>query len=335
MSNKRTPKKTVRPPPRRAETGASQSRTGWQDRARGYLAHHRATAKDSAWRLLRSPLPSLLTWMAIGIALCLPATLFAGLENLRGLSQDWDGEPQMTVFVKKGARAAAIESLRDKIDSHSIAVATVLVSPEQALEQLQSVSGVGEALLGLDDNPLPTSLVIRFRSDVEPAQLEAFAATMQAELLIDDVLFDRAWVERLQQILALGERLVWALGSVLALGVILVIGNTISLAIEARRDEIVIVKLVGGTNAFVRRPFLYSGCWYGIGGGIIAVILLGLLLGLLSEPALRLAGSYSSDFKLEGIGFAGSFLLVAAGGVIGLLGAWLAVSRHLADIEPQ
>jgi len=141
-------------------------------------------------------------------------------------------------------------------------------------------------------------------------------------------------VDRLHQILALAEQLVLGLGGLLAIGVLLVIGNTIRLSIESRRDEIVIIKLVGGTDAFVRRPFLYTGFWYGLGGGLIALVLLQLMLLLLTAPVSHLAASYQSEFRLTGLGVDGGLFLAVLGAAIGWLGAWLAVSRHLGDIEP-
>jgi cell division transport system permease protein len=139
----------------------------------------------------------------------------------------------------------------------------------------------------------------------------------------------------MQQLLALAERLVLALGLLLVLGVLLVVGNTIRLAIENRRDEIVVVKLVGGTNAFVRRPFLYTGIWYGVGGGLLAWILLMLAIGWLSGPVGQLATLYQSDFYLQGLGFSGSLAMLLLAALVGWIGAWLAVARHLGQINPQ
>jgi cell division transport system permease protein len=152
---------------------------------------------------------------------------------------------------------------------------------------------------------------------------------------IDQAVLDLEWVQRLYSMMALGKRLVIALAALLALGVLLVVGNTIRLAIESRRDEIVIVKLVGGTNAFVRRPFLYTGLWYGLGGGILAWLIIGFGLFWLSSPVAELAGLYRSQFELQGLGIGDSLMMWLCGGLLGLAGAWLAVSRHLGAIEPR
>lgn len=146
---------------------------------------------------------------------------------------------------------------------------------------------------------------------------------------------DMEWVRRLRELMILGKKIVAALAGLLGLGVLLAIGNTIRLAIENRREEIVVAKLVGGTNSFVRRPFIYSGGWYGFMGGILACIIVSLGYWVLEGTVARLATLYQSDFELSGLGFAGNVQLLLTGIVLGWLGAWLAVGRHLATIEPK
>ena len=316
-------------------TGAQAHKTGMADRWNSYLAHHRHSARDSLSRLLATPLQSLMTWLVMAVALALPATLFTSLNNVQSLGSSWDGAPQMSVFLNVRAREAAINSFREDLARQSAIAEVVYVSPEQALQEFEAESGMGNALQTLDTNPLPPTLLIIPQAGLTPIQLSQLGDELQQLPLVDDVVFDRAWIERLHQILALAEQLVLALGGLLALGVLLVIGNTIRLAIESRRDEILVIKLVGGTDAFVRRPFLYTGLWYGLGGGLIALALLHLLLWVLASPVGSLADSYQSDFELLGLGFSGGLLLVSLGALIGWLGAWLAVSRHLGDIEPS
>jgi len=314
--------------------GASAHKTGLNDRWSSYLAHHRHSAKDSMSRLLAAPLQSLMTWLVMAVALALPATLFTSLDNVQSLGQSWDGAPQISVFLNVRAREQAILSFQQKLKASEQVADVVYVSPEQALREFEQSSGMGNALQTLDVNPLPPTLMIIPAADLSPASLSQMGEQLKAEALVDEVVFDRAWVDRLHQILALAEQLVLGLGGLLAIGVLLVIGNTIRLSIESRRDEIVVIKLVGGTDAFVRRPFLYTGFWYGLGGGVIALLLLQLMLMLLTAPVSHLAASYQSEFRLTGLGVDGGLFLVVLGAAIGWLGAWLAVSRHLDDIEP-
>jgi cell division transport system permease protein len=305
-----------------------------RDRWQSYLDHHRFSARDSLKRLLSTPLQSLMTWLVIAVALALPATLFTSLDNLKMIGQRWDGAPQITLFLNQRARPQAVEALQQKLRLRQDVAALEYVSPEQALRQFEMESGMGSALSSLDNNPLPPTLLLTPAAGISAADLGLLGEQLAQLKIVDEVLFDRAWIERLQGILTLGERIALVVGALLALGVVLVIGNTIRLAIENRRDEITIIKLVGGSDAFVRRPFLYTGLWYGLGGGLLALVMVLVLLFCLSGAVASLASSYQSDYSLQGLGFSGSLLLVLTGTLVGWLGAWLAVGRHLGAIEP-
>ena len=253
---------------------------------------------------------------------------------MQSAGQGWQSSNQLSVFIHKRARTLAVEKLHDRVMARADVLAVEMVSPEQALAEFQTYSGLGRVLENLDENPLPAVLLVQPAPGAQPAQLQQLRQELTAEALVEDVRVDMAWVQRLHEIMQLGQRLVLALGTLLAMGVLLVIGNTVRLAIENRRDEIVIVKLVGGTNAYVRRPFLYTGFWYGVGGGLLALVIVGLAVVWLSGPVERLAALYQSGFELQGIDSLACVQLVLGAGVLGLLGAWLAVGRHLSEIEP-
>lgn len=315
--------------------GASSHHTAMGDRWQAYLSHHRHSAKDSLQRLMAKPLQSLLTWLVLAVALALPAILLVSMNNLQSLGQRWDGAPQMSVFINPRAQKAAIESIQRRIKQREGIQRVEYISPKQALSDFESQSSLGSALRSLEANPLPPALVITPMPELSAEALAALGAELEAMPAVDEVLFDQAWVQRLHEVLRLGEVISLSLGALLALGVILVIGNTVRLAIESRREEIVIIKLVGGTNAFVRRPFLYTGLWYGGGGGLLALLLLVSGLQWIASPVASLAALYGSDFTLQGLGFTGGVLLISLASLIGWLGAWLAVGRHLGEIEPQ
>jgi cell division transport system permease protein len=186
----------------------------------------------------------------------------------------------------------------------------------------------------LEENPLPGVLLVQPKTTI-PSLLENLQQELSREPLVTEVRIDMQWVRRLQEFMRLAERLVLALSGLLALGLLVIIGNTIRLAIENRRDEILIVKLVGGTNAYVRRPLLYTGLWYGLGGGILAALLLAIGLQWLGNPITQLANLYQSSFQLHGLGLTGSLQLILVTGLMGVLGAWFAVGRHLSQIEPR
>lgn len=314
--------------------GAVTARTRLGDRWHSWLGHHREMAAEALRRFFAAPLASGMTALVIAIALALPAALQLGLLNFQRAVAGWDGQPQISVFLHKGAREAAVESFAGELRADPAVAQVTYISPEEALREFQQASGLGDALEGLDANPLPAVLLVRPR-DTAGDQLEALAQRLRESALSDAVVLDMAWVQRLAQLTELGRRLSAGLALLLALGVLLVVVNTIRLHIESRREEILVVKLVGGTDAFVRRPFLYSGLCYGIAGGLLAWLLVGGGAALLSGPVASLASSYGSGYALRGPGF--SYLLALTGGaaLLGLLGAWLAVARHIKAIEPR
>ncbi|WP_396587962.1 permease-like cell division protein FtsX [Bermanella sp. R86510] len=312
-----------------------QSKITVQSQWQSYIQHHKLMAKDSLSRLLQTPGASMMTWVVLAIALSLPMTLYVSLENIKQLSSSWDQSSQMSVYLKKGVIERFTDQLTQELEQHPEIISATYISPDEALSQFSASTGLSDVIVGLDDNPLPG--VITVMPNLASKNSEGLAA-LQAEIAamkyVDSVSLDLLWVQRLYQFMELGQRLVWALAALLGLAVLLIIGNTIRLSIENRRDEILVVKLVGGTDAFVRRPFLYTGIWFGLGGGLIAWLLLSIGLIWLSGPVEELISLYGSDFQLKGLGIADSLLLILDGVILGWLGAWLAVSRHLSRIEP-
>jgi cell division transport system permease protein len=307
-----------------------------RDRLASYRSHHRQVALDSLQRLLRRPAASLLTSLVIAIALALPTSLYIGLNNIEAVSSGWEGAARISLFLKPHVSASQAENLRRSIAARDGVQGTEYISPEAALVEFRASSGFGDVLDQLDSNPLPGLIVVTPRE----ASISAAAVTELQEALaklpeVELAKLDMAWLQRLNQITELGRRLTLALAGMLAVGVLLIIGNTIKLAIESRRSEILVVKLVGGTNAFVRRPFLYTGFWYGLSGGLAAWVLVQIGLLWLRAPIAELSVSYQSDFQLLGFGVLDSLLLWLFAGGLGLLGAWLVVGRELRAIEPQ
>ncbi len=315
--------------------GANTQRTGLADRWQSYVSHHRSSALDSLQRLLKTPVQSVLTMLVMAIALALPATLMVALGNVQSLGDRWDSGPRITLFIHLAARDTAIQTLRESVESHALVERVDYISAQQALADFESESGMGSALRSLDENPLPAALLVKPQPLLTPEQLNSLAIELGKARIVEDVLYDQAWIKRLYEILNLGERLTLSLAALLIVGVVLVVGNTIRLAIESRRDEIVITKLVGGTDAFVRRPFLYTGLWYGFGGGLLACVLLVLGMAGLAGPVAELASLYQSDFYLQGLGFGNGLGLILAAATVGWLGAWLTVGRHLSEINPE
>ncbi len=314
--------------------GASEHKVQTNQKMSSWLRHHRLMATDSLWRVLRTPFASLMTWAVLAIALALPASLYIFLNNAQLVTSNWDGAAQMSLFLKTDVSEQRAESLAEDLRQRDDIASVQYISREQALGEFKEFSGFGEALDYLDGNPLPSVLVVRPAAG-QVNQQEQLLSELQSLTEVDEAQLDLAWVKRLYYIMELAQRAVSALAVLLGIAVLLVVGNTIRLAIENRRDEIVIVKLVGGTNAFVRRPFLYTGIWYGLGGGVMAWMIINLSLIWLAGPVRALASVYSSSFELVGLGMADSLLLIMSGTLLGWLGAWVAVGRHLGDIEPR
>lgn len=302
----------------------------------GWWAHHQQSARSSFMRLVGAPVQTLMTALVVAIAMALPATLMVALNNIQRLGDHWDSTPKITVYLHVRAQQAAIEQLQLTLQQLPQVQAQQYISPERALEDFQTQSGFGNVLNVLDENPLPPTMILTPTADAaSPEKLQSLVERVAEEAIVDQVEIDLDWVRRMQALMALGQQIVKGLALLLSLGVLLALGNTIRLAIENRRDEIVISKLVGGTDGFVRRPFLYTGAWYGIFGGILACLLVSVGFAFLAGPVSALAGAYQSEFRLRGLGGDGVVSLMVISTCLGLMGAWLAVSRHLSAIEPK
>ncbi|MDC0069196.1 permease-like cell division protein FtsX [Gammaproteobacteria bacterium] len=317
----------------RSGAGATIAKTGRRDRLVAWLSHHQRVCRSTLAVLLGDPFASLMTWLAIGIALGMPLILYVVLQNVSSISGDWGGKPRVTLYLAEEVTREAGQAFAREIQQRPGIDETEFVSSNSALQEFQRKSGFGDVLSSLDRNPLPHVIEV-VPANPDPIELGELVSVWKANLLVENVSVDLEWLERLFALLVFAERLVSALAIVLGLGVMLVMGNTIRLAIENRRQEIEVIKLVGGTDAFVRRPFLYLGFWYGLGGAVMAFFLLQTSLYFLSTPVEMLAQSYRDDFALQGLGFLGNMLLLFGGSILGITGSVLAVSRHLVDIEP-
>ena len=315
-------------------SGATIAATDLRGKALSWVGHHRQVCIESLSSLLQTWMSSLMTWLVIGIALALPTILYLMLVNVGEISGSWEGKPRISLYLVHEATEADALDLAHRLLERPGIESTLFISSADALAQFRSLSGFGDVLNTLDQNPLPGVIEIK-PSITDVGQLRLQVESLRTYELVDTVEFDLEWIERLFAMLQFAERLGATLGFVLALGVLLIIGNTIRLAIENRRSEIEIVKLVGGTDSFVRRPFLYLGFWYGLGGALVAWILVQGSLLFLSTPVETIAQSYRDDFALSGPGILDSTIILIVGAGLGVSGALLAVSRHLSEVEPE
>ena len=299
-----------------------------------YVAHHRKTARESLLRLIRNPLATLMNWLVMGVSLALPLVMLLLLTSVQSLGNGWTQSGRITVYLKQDLDQVAAMDLENQLRQRGDVSHVRLITRQQALAEFRKSSGLGPALDYLQQNPLPNSLVVTpLRHD--PRAVKNLGQSVARLPGVDQVQVDLAWLKRLQAIARLVSHTVWALALLLGAAVLLVIGNTIRLAIESRRDEIVVAKLVGGTDAFVRRPFLYAGAWYGMGGSLMAIVLVAIMHSWIAGPVRTLAKLYDSNFQLQGAGIGYWLLVVLIGVLLGWVGAWIAVRRHLGAIEPR
>lgn len=299
-----------------------------------YLGLHRSNLIGAVQRLAKQPFATALTVLVIGIALALPAGLRVIVNNVGTVSASWQSAADFTVYLKLDVTQDAARRLTQTLAARDDVGGVELIDRDKALAEFREQSGFGEALEALDSNPLPHTLVVRPASGVE-TDVESLAAAIRALPETDLVQLDTAWVSRLRAILGLAERVVALATVLLGLAVAIVVGNTIRLEINNRSVEIEVIKLVGGTDGFIRRPFLYLGLCYGLAGALLATVLVGVALLLLGPPVRSLAALYGSGFELRGLSLGESALLLAGGALLGWLGAGLATARHLRAIEPK
>ena len=299
-----------------------------------WLESHRASLADSLRRLGKQPIGSLFTCLVMAVALSLPMGLSLLLNNVERLGGSWQRAAQISLYLKLDASSRDGEALREQIKGMPGVAEADYVSREQALDEFQQQSGLGEALRELPDNPLPGVVVVT-PSEVDKPALEALRQRLAELPRVEVAQLDLVWVERLAAILKLGDRFVFGLTVLLVSALLLVIGNTIRLHIENRRTEIEVIKLVGGTDSYVRRPFLYMGALYGLGAGLLAWGILAFGLNWLNDAVVGLSGLYGSDFALAGVPGSDGLSLLIGAVLLGYIGAWIAVARHLNELAPR
>lgn len=301
-----------------------------------WATRHVQSSLFAAGRLARAPLATAFTVLVIAIALTLPTALSLAIISVRTATGDFANAVDVNVYFKQAVSLDKARQLAASLRERSGVASIQVVSADAALKMFQEQSGFGGALDALDENPLPHALIVRPDTGAADAtQMESLRRYIASWPEVERVQVDSEWVQRLNAILDLLRVVVVGAAVLLGVGVLAIIGNTVRLEIFNRRTEIEVTKLVGGSNAFVRRPFLYTGLYYGLAGGLISTLLLLLGLGMLNGPVTRLAESYGSTFRLLVPGLTEIAALLGIGALLGLLGAALAAARHLARIEPR
>jgi len=301
-----------------------------------WLARHGQAFLASIGRLLKFPLASLMTVLVIAVSFVISVTLGLLIENLRNAAGGFADAIELTVFLKQGTAVSRAQQLADNARSRPDVLEAALITADQGLAEFRNDSGFGSALDALPENPLPHVLRVRPRAEsAGTAQIETLRQYFTAWPEVETVQLDTQWVRRLNAFLDLARQIVVLAAVVLGAGILAVVGNTVRLEVLNRRQEIEVTKLVGGSNAFIRRPFLYIGALYGLVGALVAWLIVTVALKVLDAPISTLAALYDTRFRLAGLNLVQAGALCLAGLVIGGAGAWASASRHLRALEPR
>ncbi|HEX7455664.1 MAG TPA: permease-like cell division protein FtsX [Gallionella sp.] len=298
------------------------------------LTQHLDVIRTAFRRVFTPPVSGFLNLLVIGIALSLPAGMYVLLQNAQGLVAQLSGSPQISLFLTIEATKDDVAQLRKQLKQHEGISGIEFISRVDALNKLRASTGLDDVIAGLESNPLPDAYVITPKSS-NAKSLDELRSSLQGLPFVALAQLDSAWAYKLEAILDFARIAVLVLASLLSLGLIAITFNTIRLQILTQRDEIQVAKLIGATDAFIRRPFLYFGAMQGLLGGIAACLIIALSLLLLKQPLATLSQLYASDFTLQPLSLSDSLSLLLFSLYLGWLGAWLSVARHLSQIEPR
>lgn len=316
--------------------GASDARIGLLQTIVMFFVSHLRQALGSLGELWRQPAASLMTIGVLGLSITLPSTLYIMVKNTEKISAGWEQAAEISLFLKKNTSPASAQQLLTRLSTWPEIDSVTFIPADDALKEFQHLSGLGDAIAYLEANPLPdVVLVTPTQKDATPTAARVLLEKLKQQREVDIGKLDIEWLERLYAMLDIASDLVTLIGVLLFLAVVLIIGNTIRLNILNKRDEIMVMKLVGATDAFIHRPFLYTGFWYGLLGGMIAWMAVILILWWMDSSIQAFAALYQKDFHITGLTGTALFLMLGLSVLLGLLGSMISVQRHVRAIEPQ
>lgn len=298
----------------------------------GWLRDHWRIANEAFSYVSLRLGTSLLVWLLVGIALALPSGLYLLQQNLADMTQGWEGRPGLSLYFEPGVEPAVLAAAAQQLQDRSEVAEIKVINQAQALADFREFGALGDALDILGDNPLPASIRATLATDATLADLETLSRIAERGEGVTDVVLEKTWLERVIDISTLVTRLGLVLGALFALGAVLVTATSVRLAIEARLEEVRVMKLVGATEGQIRRPFLYFGALYGLGGAIVAAMLLSAALLVVEQPINHLLNSYGQGLELSGFNPIFLVALLGIGAVLGVLGSLLAAHQRLADL---
>ena len=317
----------------RISSGASEHKIGILRRFTMFWVNHVRQALASLGELWRTPSASILTIGVLGVSLTLPATLHLLVKNVQQISDSFTQAAEISLFIREGTSETQISSLQKILQADNDIARVTHISKTQALDEFAQVSGFGSALNYLTDNPLPDVLLVLPKNTSAEAARQLLAR-LSKERIVEFGKLDIDWLTRLDAIVSLLKQAVLVIAILLLGAVVLIIGNTIRLSIMNKKDEIEVMKLVGATDAFIQRPFLYSGIWYGVFGGLLAYLIVEAMLWWLQGAIVSVTSLYGSEFTLMALSLHEFLSLMLLAMLLGLSGSYLSVRRHIRAIEP-
>ena len=301
-----------------------------------WLKQHAHAFFFSLGQYIKNPINNILTTFVIGISLAFPVGFYVFLNNVQILSSGWDDSIEINLFLDTTIDEEQANVFANRISKRDDVAETILINKDEALAEYKKLSGLSGALDVLDENPFPNVILVKpVFVDIDEYKTTKLINELEVMPEIDDVQYDNTWIKRLIHIIDIVKLVTFILSVLLAIAVLLIVGNTIRLSIYSYRHEIEITKLFGGTDSFIQRPFLYSGMWYGIFGSVIAWFLIAGSIQILSGPIENLSNLYAGDFQLVGLGVINTLYLFGIGVLLGLLGSWASVKRYLYAIETK
>lgn len=299
-----------------------------------WFIHHFRSCIYGFGELLRAPLSTAMTIAVIGVALALPAGLYLLLQNFQTISKPWHSDPSISLYLKLDTSNHDIKKLITQLKQKPMINTVRYISPQEGLVEFKKNAAFDDLLSISETNPLPPVIVITPAKNFQtPTALKNLLAKLKSISAVDIAQLDMTWIKRLYYLISIGDRIFYMLAILFSFGVILIVGNTIRLTTQNHRQEIIILRLVGATNAFIRRPLLYRGLMYGFFGGCFATLLVGLMLWFLESPARLFAQTYDSAFSLNGLSLKAGINILIVSALLGLVGSWIAVQRHLSAPE--
>jgi cell division transport system permease protein len=317
-------------------SGASIAGSRIADRLQAYFYTHAHGLFSSLGRLARTPITSAMTIAVLAIAISLPGGFYILVANAQQLTGNLESSNQISLFLKLDIGDTDAHRLAGKLTNNPDVASVEFISKQRGMEDFRNYSGFGEALDALDENPLPAVLQVLPKNTLDDAKaLEPLLEKLNSLPEVDFVQMDMQWVKRLQTMMELAKRGVAVLSLMLGIAVVFITGNTIRLELHSRREEVVIAKLIGATDSFIQRPFLYVGFWYGLLAGIFAWFIDTVMMLVLRQPVEKLSALYDSQFRTLFFSYSESLSLMAIAAFLGVTGSWMVLVYQLRILNPE